>query len=103
MHFSNINVFSFKLLLDNNGRVDIFDHEGKSSLHLASEAGSLEVCEALIDRNAYVNSKTKTGWTSLHYASMKGFTTLVEFLIKKHNASIDALTMVSYHTQEVFT
>jgi hypothetical protein len=25
---------------------------------------------------------------------MKGYTTLVEFLIKKHNATIDSLTMV---------
>ena len=64
-------------------------------LHLASEHGSIEVCEALLNKNAFVNSKTKTGWTSLHYASMKGYTTLVEFLIKKHNATIDSLTMVS--------
>ena len=80
--------------MENNARVDVFNQEGKSSLHLASEAGSLEVSEALFDRNAYVNSKTKTGWTSLHFASMKGYTNLVEFLIKKHKATIDSLTMV---------
>ena len=84
-----------KVFLENNGRVDVFDNEGKSALHLAADAGSLEVCEALLNKGAYVNSKTKTGWTSLHYAAMKGYTTLVEFLIKKHNATIDSLTMVS--------
>ena len=83
------------MFLENNGRVDVFDNEGKSALHLAADAGSLEVCEALLNKGAYVNSKTKTGWTSLHYAAMKGYTTLVEFLIKKHNATIDSLTMVS--------
>lgn len=81
--------------MENNGRVDVFDHEGRSALHLASEYGSIEVCEALLNKNAFINSKTKTGWTSLHYAAMKGFTNLVEYLIKKHNATIDSLTMVS--------
>ena len=88
-------IIIFKVFLENNGRVDVFDNEGKSALHLAADAGSLEVCEALLNKGAYVNSKTKTGWTSLHYAAMKGYTTLVEFLIKKHNATIDSLTMVS--------
>ena len=80
--------------MENNGRVDVLDQEGKNALHLASESGGLEVCEALISKNAYVNSKTKTGWSSLHYSSMKGFTLLVESLIKKHNATIDSLTLV---------
>ena len=84
----------FQIFLDNNGRVDVFDLEGKSALHLASEKGSIEVCEALLAKNAFINSKTKSGWTSLHYAAMHGFTALVEFLIKKHNATIDSLTMV---------
>ncbi len=85
---------SHQLFLENNGRVDVFDHEGKSALHLAAEKGSIEVCEALLARNAFINSKTKVGWTSLHYAAMHGYTKLVEFLIKKHNATIDSLTMV---------
>ncbi|XP_059080155.1 serine/threonine-protein phosphatase 6 regulatory ankyrin repeat subunit B-like [Tigriopus californicus] len=81
------------IFLENNGRVDVFDLEGKSALHLAAENGSIEVCEALLTRNAFINSKTKTGWTSLHYAAMKGYTPLVEFLIKKHNATIDSMTI----------
>ena len=85
-----------KIFLDNNGRVDVFDHEGRSALHLASDNGSIEVCEALLNKNAFINSKAKTGWTSLHFASMKGYATLVEYLIKKHNATIDSLTMVSF-------
>ena len=80
------------MLLDNNARVDVFNQEGKSSLHLASESGSQQVAEELLERKAYVNSKTKTGWTSLHFASMKGFTTLVEVLIRKYK--IDKMGMV---------
>ena len=81
-------------MLDNNARADVFNQEGKSSLHLASESGSQEVAEELLERNAYVNSKTKTGWSSLHFSAMQGFTNLVESLIKKYNATIDSLTMV---------
>ena len=84
------------MLLDNNARVDVFNLEGKSSLHLASESGSQQVAEELLERKAYVNSKTKTGWTSLHFASMKGFTTLVEGLIRKYKATVDSLTMVTF-------
>ena len=72
----------------------MFNQEGKSSLHLAAESGSEDVCEELLERKAYVNSKTKTGWTSLHFASMKGYTTLVESLIRKYKATVDSLTMV---------
>ena len=89
--------------MENNGRVDVFDLEGKSALHLAAENGSIEVCEALLSRNAFINSKTKTGWTSLHYAAVKGYTPLVEFLIKKHNATIDSMTIVSFVLMGLFS
>jgi ankyrin repeat protein len=85
-----------QLFLENNARVDVFDLDGKSALHLAAENGSIEVCEALLARNAFINSKTKTGWTALHYASQKGYKKLVDFLIRKHNATIDSMTIVSY-------
>ena len=51
----------FQIILENNGRVDVFDHEGRSALHLAAEFGSIEVCEALLNKNAFINSKAKTG------------------------------------------
>ena len=50
-----------QIILENNGRVDVFDHEGRSALHLAAEFGSIEVCEALLNKNAFINSKAKTG------------------------------------------
>ena len=44
-----------QLFLDNNARVDVFDQEAKSALHLAAEHGSLDICEMLLAKNAYVN------------------------------------------------
>ena len=41
--------------------MDVFDHEGRSALHLAADNGSIEVCEALLNKNAFINSKAKTG------------------------------------------
>ena len=60
-------------LLRCNARVDVFDNEGRSALHLAAECGSQDVSQALLHRNAFVNSKTKHGLTALHYAASKGF------------------------------
>ncbi len=44
-----------QLMLEAHGRVDVLDHEGKSSLHLAAEHGNEEVCRALLEANAFVN------------------------------------------------
>ena len=82
-----------ELLLKCNARVDVFDNEGRSALHLAAECGSMEVCQALLDKNAFVNSKTKLGLTSLHFAASKGFTDLVDYLVNKHGATIESLTI----------
>ena len=80
-------------LLENNGRVDVFDHEGKSSLHLASEYGSEEVCRVLLNAKAFINSKTKAGWTALHFAAQRGHQALVEYFVTKSGATVDATTM----------
>lgn len=82
-----------ELLLKCNARVDVFDNEGRSALHLAADCGSLEVCQSLLEKNAFVNSKSKKGMTSLHFASHKGYTDLVDYLVTKHGASIESLTI----------
>lgn len=73
--------------------MDIFDHEGRSPLHLAAEFGSLEICRLLLKAKAFVNSKTKPGWSALHFAAQKGHLELVQDLIKTHGATVDSLTM----------
>ena len=50
----------------------------------------------LLAKNAYVNSKTKAGWTPLHFVAFKGFNEMISPLVSKHNAAIDATSMVSF-------
>ena len=64
--------------MENNGRVDVFDHEGRSALHLAAEFGSIEVCEALLSKNAFINSKAKTGMYCI-YALKNKYYYIVHF------------------------
>lgn len=80
-------------LLANHARVDVFDIEGRSALHLAAEHGYIQVCDALLTNKAFINSKSRVGRTALHLAAMNGFTHLVKFLIRDHNAVIDILTL----------
>ena len=79
-------------LLECNARVDVFDNEGRSALHLAAECGSMDVIKLLLDKNAFVNSKTKLGWTALHFAAHKGNTELAAYLIKS-GATLDGMTI----------
>ena len=44
-----------ELLLEKGARVDVFDHEGKTALHLAAEQGSHDVCKILLSKNSFVN------------------------------------------------
>ncbi|KPI96846.1 Ankyrin-1 [Papilio xuthus] len=80
-------------LLTNHARVDVFDVEGRSALHLAAEHGYLQVCDALLTNKAFINSKARNGRTALHLAAMNGYAHLVKFLIRDHNAMIDVLTL----------
>ena len=82
-----------EMLLQCNARVDVFDYEGRSALHLAADCGSMEVCKFLLEKNAFVNSKNKAGLTALHFAAAKGYTELVEFLVTKSGAAIESLTI----------
>ena len=91
---SNGHLDLVKIFLDVNARVDVFDQEARSALHLAAESGNADICEMLLAKNAYVNSKTKAGWTPLHYVAFNGFNELIHPLVTKHNAAIDATSMV---------
>lgn len=55
-------------LLANHARVDVFDLEGRSALHLAAEHGFIHVCDALLTNKAFINSKSRVGRTALHLA-----------------------------------
>ena len=65
----------------------------KDEIFLIAECGSMAVCQCLLDKNAFVNSKTKKGITALHFAASKGYTDLVDYLVNKHGASIESLSI----------
>lgn len=67
-------------------------------MHLAAENGHEEVADLLLEYKAFVNAKSKIGVTPLHLAAQNGYCNLVKLLIEKHNASIDALTLVCIKT-----
>ncbi|KAL1139667.1 hypothetical protein AAG570_006645 [Ranatra chinensis] len=80
-------------LLANHARVDVFDNEGRSALHLAAERGYLQVCDSLLTNKAFINSKSRVGRTALHLAAMNGFADVCKFLVNDHNATTDVLTL----------
>jgi ankyrin repeat protein len=64
-------------------KVDVnFQHNGKASLHYASENGHFDVVKFLVKRGAEVNKQEdKTLLTALHYAGSRGFLKIIKFLI----------------------
>ena len=64
-------------------------------MHLASQRGHVDIVDVLLSHNAFVNAKTKLGLTPLHLGAQSGSAHLVSLLVTKHQASIDALSLVS--------
>ena len=83
-------------LLQKHARVDMFDEHGMAALHLAAENGHCLVADVLLEHKAFVNAKSKSGLTPLHLAAQNGVNSLVKLLLEKHNAAIDAVTLVSF-------
>ena len=55
-----------KLLLERGADVDVPDDDGRTSLHLASYFGKVEMALALLNAGAYTNAKDREGQTPLH-------------------------------------
>ena len=54
----------------------------------------LDVCEVLLSNNAFVNVRNKQGMTPLHLSATNGFVELTKNLVQKHEALIDAMTLI---------
>ena len=80
-------------LSHNNARVDFFDENGFSALHIACSSGFGDSCQILLDQKAFVNAKTKAGYTPLHLAASAGFHNLVYMLVKKYQALVDSSSL----------
>ncbi|KAI6212728.1 CBR-TRP-4 protein [Aphelenchoides besseyi] len=76
-----------------HARIDVFDDNGRTALHLASANGHLELTKLLLQYKAFVNSKSKNGEAPLHLAAMNGHVNVVNLLVQEHNASVEAITL----------
>ena len=72
-----------KVLLLNGASARIASKAGTTSLHKASSAGFLEICEMLLDLGADVNALDAKRWTPLMYATSQE---LVVRLLLQHRA-----------------
>ena len=80
------------LLTKNSARVDPFDEQGFSALHLAASNGFTACCELLLAKKAFINIKNKNSITPLHLAAANGHRELVKTLVQKYGAAVDVAT-----------
>lgn len=81
-----------RTLLTDGSTINAGNHNGQTSLHLATELGNSGIVKTLLEQGAMVDAvETATGYTPLHYAAGQGHTELCELLIR-FGADPDALT-----------
>ncbi|KJH52965.1 ankyrin repeat protein [Dictyocaulus viviparus] len=82
-----------QILLQHHARIDVFDDNGRTALHLAALNGHLQIVHLLLQNKAFVNSKSKTGEAPLHLAAQNGHVRVVNVLVQDHGASLEAITL----------
>ena len=81
-----------RVLLDLPGNVEAFDEDGKTALHYAAMAGTMDVVRSLImDHGANTNKSTKLGWTPLHCAAHSWHPKVIDIL-GNNGADCNAVT-----------
>lgn len=119
LHTANILPYASKkedceimqILLDNGGRIDIADNEGKTPLHIAATQGRVELTKLLAAHkvdNELTNvdlQNEKTGDTALHYAIKYGQIKAVKVLLAfdadiniSNNGGVTPLSLASEGT-----
>ncbi|CAG9537301.1 unnamed protein product [Cercopithifilaria johnstoni] len=82
-----------QILLQHHARIDVFDENGQTALHLAAANGHLKLTHLLLTSKAFVNSKSKTGEAPLHLAAQNGHVKVVSVLVEDHGALLEAVTL----------
>lgn len=77
-----------EILLSRGADIEAISGDGRTPLHLAAQAGSIEIAQLLIDRGADI-TRNLGGGTPLHFAARQSSTNIAELLIG-HGADINA-------------
>lgn len=72
--------------------IDAHDDSRKTLLHLASEAGDVDLVKLLVNKyGANIEAVDRLGRTPLHWASIGNATDVVEFFVKDCGANVEAV------------
>ncbi|GFT65912.1 hypothetical protein NPIL_166011, partial [Nephila pilipes] len=87
------------LLKEKNVHINDKGNDGFSLLHIAAQAGNLNIVTYLINQGADVNSQNDAGSKPIHIATREGHKDIVEFFIKFRslNNYIDAFSQSLLH------
>ena len=79
-----------KLLLEHQADVNIQTGNKfrMTPLHVAAQAGELDICRKLLKHGADVETRSNYGWLALHYASQHGSLDVVQLLLD-HGANVN--------------
>lgn len=80
-----------RLLLDNGADVGIRSKNGETPLHVAAEAGRLDIVKLLLGFKASTSARDKRNWLPIHSAASQGHVAVVKVLIDM-GADKDAFT-----------
>jgi ankyrin repeat protein len=75
-----------ELLIELGADVEARDKDGQTPLHVASQAGPLDIARMLIEHGAEVSAQDKIGQTPLHLASQAGRLEIARMLIESGGA-----------------
>ena len=70
-----------RLLLDNGADVGIKSKNGETPLHVAAEAGHLDIVKLLLEVEASTSARDKRDWLPIHSAASQGHDSVVKLLI----------------------
>uniref|UniRef100_A0A183EZ86 ANK_REP_REGION domain-containing protein n=1 Tax=Gongylonema pulchrum TaxID=637853 RepID=A0A183EZ86_9BILA len=91
-----------RILLQHHARVDVFDENGRTALHLAAANGHLELTDLLLKNKAFrllalganPNARDDKGQTPLHLAAENDYPDVVKLFLKMRQNNRAVLTAI---------
>lgn len=80
------------LIKDHNAVIDILTLRKQTPLHLAAEAGQLEVCRLLLELGANIDATDDLGQKPIHAAAQNNFSEVTQLFLQQHPSLVMATT-----------